>query len=628
MSVAAIKSNDSFIYRCGQDFASEIIRNYFDTSDYNLTVDQLAKRILQFDYKNEYDPLKFNTNGNYINSLVRNYKEITSSELDGIAREIQNSQEKLFKKEEIYDTKGKKRNKYIDNTLMAKGKKEFKKLQNEKNNGSLKDSFTGQINSEDNRLEVDHAQAAATITYDRRFISEEGAEKLKKFYNSKYNFQMMYKSANASKGDVRVYKNENNKIMSADEIKRTKERMRTNKMEVLVSSGINPEIAKKQAAAEADREFNKKYDITYKASPSELTEAICKRWESSNEKTRQSLIEKGYLNKDGHVNKDVKKTLKTNIKNSQNTESLLKLFGKDNNGKNITNYNAVAKEAQNRTKAAMGKIIAGQIIYYVVPPLIFELRNIASNNLSNFENGLDKLKASSNRIIEYVYSNISNIFPNIAQNSLKHFIKSFFDIIIESIKATVKKVAKIIKNIVLSCFDAVSIITDSEKTPSQKTEAVAKLFGVAISSSIVEILFEIAGECLHIPEPFDDILFGPLQILVTVIFTNATLLLIENIKLFIIQCGSFGIQSTIDQYREEYEFLKEYRKELESLDIDTFTSLLGIYNTELDRLKNINSEEILNEYLLDLFDKLNIIKPWTGDFNEFMNDKNKYLVFS
>ena len=211
---------------------------------------------------------------------------------------------------------------------------------------------------------------------------------------------------------------------------------------------------------------------------------------------------------------------------------------------------------------------------------------------------------------------------------MKHFIKSFFDIIIESIKATVKKVAKIIKNIVLSCFDAVSIITDSEKTPSQKTEAVAKLFGVAISSSIVEILFEIAGECLHIPEPFDDILFGPLQILVTVIFTNATLLLIENIKLFIIQCGSFGIQSTIDQYREEYEYLKEYRKELESLDIDTFTSLLGIYNTELDRLKNINSEEILNEYLLDLFDKLNIIKPWTGDFNEFMNDKNKYLVFS
>ena len=46
-----------FIQNCGRDLAGEIVRSYFDTSDYYITVDQLAERILKFRYENEYDPL-------------------------------------------------------------------------------------------------------------------------------------------------------------------------------------------------------------------------------------------------------------------------------------------------------------------------------------------------------------------------------------------------------------------------------------------------------------------------------------------------------------------------------------------------------------------------------------------
>ena len=43
---------DSFLEACALDFAGEIVKNYFDASDYNITIDQLCSRILNFRYDN------------------------------------------------------------------------------------------------------------------------------------------------------------------------------------------------------------------------------------------------------------------------------------------------------------------------------------------------------------------------------------------------------------------------------------------------------------------------------------------------------------------------------------------------------------------------------------------------
>ena len=49
-----------FVQNCGRDLAGEVVRTFFDSSDYYITVDQLATRILKFTYEDEYDPLKEN----------------------------------------------------------------------------------------------------------------------------------------------------------------------------------------------------------------------------------------------------------------------------------------------------------------------------------------------------------------------------------------------------------------------------------------------------------------------------------------------------------------------------------------------------------------------------------------
>ena len=48
----------------------------------------------------------------------------------------------------------------------------------------------------------------------------------------------------------------------------------------------------------------------------------------------------------------------------------------------------------------------------------------------------------------------------------------------------------------------------------------------------MEVLFELLGDMLHIPEPFDDIVFGPLQILTTIVCTNLTMLVLKKLDLF------------------------------------------------------------------------------------------------
>ena len=88
---AAILKDDmgsQFIHNCGRDLAGEVVRNFFDTSDYNITVDQLATRILKFTYEDEYDPLANNGNSEMILKNVHNYNELSSSTLDRISDDI------------------------------------------------------------------------------------------------------------------------------------------------------------------------------------------------------------------------------------------------------------------------------------------------------------------------------------------------------------------------------------------------------------------------------------------------------------------------------------------------------------------------------------------------------------
>jgi hypothetical protein len=150
---------------------------------------------------------------------------------------------------------------------------------------------------------------------------------------------------------------------------------------------------------------------------------------------------------------------------------------------------------------------------------------------------LSRLGESAKRIGEYVFSHLKDIFSNVLFASLKKFIKSFMDILINAVKATIKRLLKIAKNLALATVDAVRIIADKNTTAAEKADSVFNLFGVTITSCVIDVLFELAAKALKLPSPWDDIIFAPLQVLVTVVCTNLTMLILQKADLFDVRFG-------------------------------------------------------------------------------------------
>lgn len=521
-----------FVANCGRDLAGEVVRNFFDTSDYCLTVDQLAMRILKFSYENEYDPLAENGGNEQVRKSVYNYNELTSSTLDEILQDMDHSQAQLFSEDRATDK------------LDREGKKAYRESRRDQN-GDLYDELTGrkgtqttiQQNGKDvpkSDLHADHIQSREAARYNSKYITQDGVQTLKEFWNSSDNMQLMHASANTSKGDVRVCEVNGKVIYSGgSEWRNMKDEVDRNG---------------KPTGNKIDKQGNVVKDISHKATPEQLTEATVQQWEKghADQAKIQKLLEQGYLQKDENGNikvpKSVRKALEQNIRHSQNKESAVIL-------KN-TKYGQVAKDAAAHTKASVGKIIAGQIIYYAAPPLVYEIRWLLKDKKAKLDDVLTRIGESAKRIGQYVLSKIKDIFKNILFNSLKKFIKSFMDILINAVKATVKKLLKIAKNLVLSTVDAVRIIADKNASPAEKADSVFNLFGVTVTSCVIEVLFEWAAKALHIPSPWDEIIFGPLQILVTVVCTNLTMLILQKADLFDVRFG-FKVAAVKKVFEEE-----------------------------------------------------------------------------
>lgn len=548
-----------FLQNCGRDLAGEIVRNCFDTSDFYITVDQLATRIFSFSYDDEYDPLSKNQE---IQKNVYNYNDLSASSLDKINAKIDANQEKLFTETRKMDS------------LDRKGKLNYRKSKLNAN-GHLYDELTGEkgdyvtvtINGKDtlrSDLHADHIQSREAASYNSRYIKDSGKDALKDFWNSNDNMQMMHASANTSKGDVRVCK-------------------------------VNGEIKYYNTK---DAAYDSAYDITHRATPEQLVEATVQQWEKSTgtEKTK-ILKEKGFLNEDGKVPKSVRKELEKNINHSQNAEGFTVL--------KYTNYGEAATAVGKDTAKSMGRIIAGQLLYYAAPPLVYEVRNILKNRTIKLNNALENLTKSGRRICRYVYSHIKNIFTNIVVGSVKSFIKSFMNLLIGLVKATVRKVLKLAKSLVLSTVDAIRIITTPGKSKAEKADAVFNLYGITITTVVVDLLFDLLENGVHIPQ----VLLLPLQILVTVVCTNFTMLILEKADLFDVHFG-FKINEIKKVFTEE-----RARYDAEMAVAEQYTSDI------VDRIiENAKAEgrEIYNE-LVSLDPKMQSVRGTLERINTMFN---------
>ena len=71
----------------------------------------------------------------------------------------------------------------------------------------------------------------------------------------------------------------------------------------------------------------------------------------------------------------------------------------------------------------------------------------------------------------------------------------------------------------------------------------------------------------------------------------------------------------------------EVLKELEKIDIEQFKKETAMYNDLIKGLDRATSQEELKEELNNIYQKMGWKKPWEGDFDDFMTNSNKPMVF-
>lgn len=555
-----------FVINIAKDVASEVVRNYFNLGDYYITPDQFYYRIKNFRYEKDIDIFEEDNN---IKKEIFNRLDINA--LQEIANDDRSARENLFEGPRDTD----------------KYQRKYRKLRTDEN-GDIFDELTGKKGES---LQADHIQAWNSANYNSDYVDDTGKQELQDFWNSTDNFQMIDESANKSKGDIRICE-----FYELDK----------NGNPQLVRKGLRVQALNKKKAG---NEYIK--DVTNEATPYEMANAVAEQWQNSDQK--EKLIKKGYLDKNGKVKKEVKEKLVEKYKQSMNKESeiVLKRMNKEK----------IAKNAATKTIMSTKKIIIGQILYYTIPPVVYESKIIVAKKNITVNNFIKGLKKALKRIAKYVKSKLGEILKNIANNAFNKFLRTFFDIIIEMLKAIIKRLMKIVKELVLTVINCIKTLVDDKRSAVEKADAITKMISMTITTIVVDILAEYLQAQFGLP----DIFIEPLQILLTILATNVVMVLLEELDLFNLKYGFLiaNIEKIFDEEKDKYMKKSE----------ENFNYYADKMQEQLESIKesisiSVNNIKSLNVYEDDVIEDLDRINKIFGMNINFEEEWKKYLGYS
>ncbi|MFR1801872.1 MAG: hypothetical protein ACLSWS_07445 [Faecalispora jeddahensis] len=90
---------------------------------------------------------------------------------------------------------------------------------------------------------------------------------------------------------------------------------------------------------------------------------------------------------------------------------------------------------------------------------------------------------------------------------------------------------------------------------------------------------------------------------------------------------SFPLQKQLDAYIRINEALALYLTQLEKIDFELFKKETEQYNRMLTMMEATNNDDELNTLLKSEYKALGIELPYSGDFDDFMNDTSSVLEF-
>ena len=216
---------------------------------------------------------------------------------------------------------------------------------------------------------------------------------------------------------------------------------------------------------------------------------------------------------------------------------------------------------------------------------------------------------------------MGEILKNIANNAFNKFLRTFFDIIIEMLKATIKRLMKIVKELVLTVINCIKTLVDDKRSAVEKADAITKMISMTITTIVVDILAEYLQAQFGLP----DIFIEPLQILLTILATNVVMVLLEELDLFNLKYGFLiaNIEKIFDEEKDKYMKKSE----------ENFNYYADKMQEQLESIKesisiSVNNIKSLNVYEDDVIEDLDRINKIFGMNINFEEEWKKYLGYS
>ena len=181
-----------------------------------------------------------------------------------------------------------------------------------------------------------------------------------------------------------------------------------------------------------------------------------------------------------------------------------------------------------------------------------------------------------------------------------------------------KRLIKLIKDVVLVLVNCLKILADKSSSPAQKADSITKILSATVTAIVMELFFEFLEKQFGLP----DFLMEPLQIIVTILSTNIIMLILNKADLFDTQYGLLvaNIEKLFDEEKKKYmsaskELLElgvqDYEKGIETiqLQIKDLTQSIGRLNIYKDDVQS---------YLEEISDIFNIGIDFNVEWQNFI----------
>ena len=189
------------------------------------------------------------------------------------------------------------------------------------------------------------------------------------------------------------------------------------------------------------------------------------------------------------------------------------------------------------------------------------------------------------------------------------------------LKATIKRLMKIVKELVLTVINCIKTLVDDKRSAVEKTDAITKMISMTITTIVVDILAEYLQAQFGLP----DIFIEPLQILLTILATNVVMVLLEELDLFNLKYGFLiaNIEKIFDEEKDKYMKKSE----------ENFNYYADKMQEQLESIKesisiSVNNIKSLNVYEDDVIEDLDRINKIFGMNINFEEEWKKYLGYS